>query len=54
MNLSMTAKSNVPIIKNKGCEFTMEKGEDRAVVWTFFFSFKTRSPVAQAGLDLTM
>lgn len=54
MNLSMTAKSNVPIFKNKSCEFAAEKGGDRASGFDFFFySFKTGSRVAHVGLGLS-
>lgn len=55
MNLSTTAKSNVPIFKNKSWEIAKEKGGDRTSGFDFFFfSFKTGSRVAHVGLDLAM
>lgn len=39
MNSSMTAKSNVPIFKNKSWEIAMEKGGDRTSGFDFFFLF---------------
>lgn len=54
MNLSMPTKSKLKIKTQKGCEFAPEKGRDRGSMGLAFFSFKTGSRVAQAGLDLTL